>query len=167
MPERPNGAVLKTADLARGPGVRIPLSPPFLLVVSVVRTIRRNGRIEGNGAELAIVALKLPSIVFFGGGRGGHVGATVAACRALGMEGHKQPPGRLAVGATWGSVVGNGWETRAFVAWLGRRRRRLHSAAATSKGSCVVRRQRDPQRTTEGPVESPSPAPDKPKGCDS
>src|SRR5262245_983998 len=28
MPEWPNGAVLKTAVLARAPGVRIPLSPP-------------------------------------------------------------------------------------------------------------------------------------------
>ena len=27
MPERSNGAVSKTVDLARGPGVRIPLSP--------------------------------------------------------------------------------------------------------------------------------------------
>jgi hypothetical protein len=28
MPERSNGAVSKTVDLARDPGVRIPLSPP-------------------------------------------------------------------------------------------------------------------------------------------
>jgi hypothetical protein len=28
MPERSNGAVSKTVDLVRGPGVRIPLSPP-------------------------------------------------------------------------------------------------------------------------------------------
>jgi hypothetical protein len=29
MPERLNGAVSKTVDLARDPGVRIPLSPPI------------------------------------------------------------------------------------------------------------------------------------------
>ena len=59
MPERPNGAVLKTADLARGPGVRIPLSPPFLLVASGVRTMGGGGVRRPTWAHGGRVSLKL------------------------------------------------------------------------------------------------------------
>ena len=52
MPEWPNGAVLKTADPARGPGVRIPLSPPLLFDVSVVTTTTPGGVVrESNRAD--------------------------------------------------------------------------------------------------------------------